>query len=571
MTTTEYAGNYIYENSVLKFFSHPEGYVEPNGVSYEYVYQYRAERLKNVQWTFLANEPAGARRGNIRLSYSDPNDSYQDILDSDLTNSYNGWVHNGAVTSELTNGTLKVDVNSAYEGIRNELPNLTVSPGDVLDITLVFDKGNTLSNVRLYFQELDANGNHLSWNTMDANLQTGTHSYTYTVNAANRLTLRIDKDNTNTSSLTSFYVDHVSVTTGALEILEENNYYPFGLKHKGYNDVVSANSNSVASKFKYNGMELEESLGVDWYEMDLRQYDPAIARWTAIDPVTHFSKSTYSAFDNNPIYYADPSGADSNDYNAEIHRQRFVEGNGAFDTYDGGMAVANNNKNKNNTNESVGQCDDCSKCPETCNEKKSKQSGAPVLAPPPPPPFRVIPGGGGAVGTGIKSMLFRALTMATALGSMALLEGDSAAEPSPYDPSDEDHANIYVYRAMKTDSDGLPSLGESGSKLGVRTQFHPTAQVVDIRVDSNGRVNFRPSEGNGHVPGMSANLNPTSVMGRGLTVFKIKIQHIPLGLIAVNDHGAHVSIAPASNMLYSSYKALLEITRPLWTQHVTKK
>jgi thiol-disulfide isomerase/thioredoxin len=46
-------------------------------------------------------------------------------------------------------------------------------------------------------------------------------------------------------------------------------------------------------------------------EMDMRQYDPAIGRWTSIDPVVHHSMSTYTAFDNNPIYWADPSGADS--------------------------------------------------------------------------------------------------------------------------------------------------------------------------------------------------------------------------------------------------------------------
>jgi RHS repeat-associated protein len=78
--------------------------------------------------------------------------------------------------------------------------------------------------------------------------------------------------------------------------------------------VVSANANSVASKYKYNGTELEESLGLDLYEMPMRQYDPAIARWTAIDPVVHWSKSTYTAFDNNPIIYSDPSGADSYRY-----------------------------------------------------------------------------------------------------------------------------------------------------------------------------------------------------------------------------------------------------------------
>ena len=47
--------------------------------------------------------------------------------------------------------------------------------------------------------------------------------------------------------------------------------------------------------------------------MDLRQYDPSIARWTGIDPVTHYDYSTYNAFDNNPVFWADPSGADACD------------------------------------------------------------------------------------------------------------------------------------------------------------------------------------------------------------------------------------------------------------------
>jgi len=48
--------------------------------------------------------------------------------------------------------------------------------------------------------------------------------------------------------------------------------------------------------------------------MAFRQYDPAIARWTSVDPVTHFSMSTYTGFDNNPVYWSDPSGANSEGY-----------------------------------------------------------------------------------------------------------------------------------------------------------------------------------------------------------------------------------------------------------------
>ncbi len=107
------------------------------------------------------------------------------------------------------------------------------------------------------------------------------------------------------------------------EILKENNYYPFGLKHKGYNNAVSPNGNSMANKFKFNGKELEESLGINLYEMDMRQYDPTIARWTSIDPVIHHSLSPFNSFDNNPIFWADPSGANSESSGARTRGRQF--------------------------------------------------------------------------------------------------------------------------------------------------------------------------------------------------------------------------------------------------------
>ncbi|WP_103072708.1 RHS repeat domain-containing protein [Aquimarina sediminis] len=91
------------------------------------------------------------------------------------------------------------------------------------------------------------------------------------------------------------------------EIVEENNYYPFGLQQKGYNTAITGRKHN----YKYNNTELEEGLGLNWYEMPLRSYDPTIARWNRLDPVVHHSLSTYNAFDNNPIVFADPSGGNS--------------------------------------------------------------------------------------------------------------------------------------------------------------------------------------------------------------------------------------------------------------------
>ena len=71
----------------------------------------------------------------------------------------------------------------------------------------------------------------------------------------------------------------------ATEIIEESNYYPFGLKHKGYNNVTSSNGNSTAQKFGFGGKELQDELGLDWYDFSARNYDAALGRWFVIDPL----------------------------------------------------------------------------------------------------------------------------------------------------------------------------------------------------------------------------------------------------------------------------------------------
>ena len=121
------------------------------------------------------------------------------------------------------------------------------------------------------------------------------------------------KDHLGNVRLSYADTDNNGTIDAGTEIIEESNYYPFGLEHKGYNNIVLSNGNSTAQKFKYNGKEFEEALGMNIYEMDVRSLDPALGRWMSIDPVTHHSMSTYNAFDNNPIYYADSSGADSDE------------------------------------------------------------------------------------------------------------------------------------------------------------------------------------------------------------------------------------------------------------------
>ena len=73
------------------------------------------------------------------------------------------------------------------------------------------------------------------------------------------------------------------------EIIEENNYYPFGLKHKGHNDLADY---SAVNKYKYayGGKELSDELGVDLYDFGARNYDPALGRWLNVDPLAENSR-----------------------------------------------------------------------------------------------------------------------------------------------------------------------------------------------------------------------------------------------------------------------------------------
>lgn len=85
----------------------------------------------------------------------------------------------------------------------------------------------------------------------------------------------------------------------ASEIIEENNYYPFGLEHKGYNNGLLAEHNYT----NFQGQELTEDLGLNVLEFKWRMHDPAIGRFISIDPLAeqYNYQSPYNFAENRVI------------------------------------------------------------------------------------------------------------------------------------------------------------------------------------------------------------------------------------------------------------------------------
>jgi RHS repeat-associated protein len=105
------------------------------------------------------------------------------------------------------------------------------------------------------------------------------------------------------------------------EILEENNYYPFGLKHNGYNTDISG----LANKYRYNYREYQSELGLNLTAMDFRQYDAALGRFNGMDRLTELAPgmTPYRFGFNNPTYWSDPTGLFENRAAAMAHISQY--------------------------------------------------------------------------------------------------------------------------------------------------------------------------------------------------------------------------------------------------------
>ena len=139
-----------------------------------------------------------------------------------------------------------------------------------------------------------------------------------------------------------FYIDNVVIedlngstanyiSNYAPEILETHDYYAGGMDMPGRNY-----QSSTPYRYGMNGQEKDDEIANGIYTAEYWEYDSRLGRRWNTDPVVKDYESPYACFFNNPLVFADPSGADGENKNGgcDISQKDANAGNSRVgDTY----------------------------------------------------------------------------------------------------------------------------------------------------------------------------------------------------------------------------------------------
>jgi RHS repeat-associated protein len=145
-------------------------------------------------------------------------------------------------------------------------------------------------------------------------LQGGTSSLKYIMTPEGRI-INTGTDNSPIWSWEYNLKDHLgnvraiiapTATAGYSTLVQQTHYYPGGMRMS----QISTALTSTGNDYLYNGKQYQDDFNLNWYDYGARMYDPAIGRFTTVDPLAEVSRrwSPYAYCFNNPIRFIDPDG-----------------------------------------------------------------------------------------------------------------------------------------------------------------------------------------------------------------------------------------------------------------------
>ncbi|HEY9047906.1 MAG TPA: RHS repeat-associated core domain-containing protein, partial [Ohtaekwangia sp.] len=353
-TTTDYANAFVYVNNQLSFFGSPEGRVVNNNGNLEYQYVI-ADHQGNTRVVFTSVNPTTAP---TTATFEDAVADSKVFQNVNTSTTY--WVPKSGANN-TAGGQYVMRMNSTYPA--GPAKSLKVFPGDVVNmevwtyfegssgfgssdqpltalITAVAsafggvngapgESGVIYSGISAAYTtsgapanqsdavptahlnyilfDKDYNVQNMGWQSVPATANLSKQKLTFsspvTIKEAGYIYVYLSYEGDGTNWV---YFDDLKITHTKSNVVQYNEYYPFGLQ-----TASSWTRENSSNNFLYNeGSELNQTTG--WYETGFRGFDPALGRFMQIDPMaTKFASfSGYHYAANNPIMLNDPTGRD---------------------------------------------------------------------------------------------------------------------------------------------------------------------------------------------------------------------------------------------------------------------
>jgi len=130
-------------------------------------------------------------------------------------------------------------------------------------------------------------------------------SASYTVKEPGYAYMYISNEN---ATLVDVYVDDVTMSVTPSMVVSEQSYYPFGLTSQSY-----SRENSVPNKFKFQGQEHNDDLGLGWDSFKWRNHQPDIGRFFGVDKLAekYYYNSPYAFSENKVVAHRELEGLEA--------------------------------------------------------------------------------------------------------------------------------------------------------------------------------------------------------------------------------------------------------------------